>query len=385
MYKEELKPSENITGSPEYIKDYKLSDLKTGEEGIITKVSGHGAFRKRITEMGFVKGKKVKVIKNAPLQDPVEYEIMGYQVSLRRSEARLVEVISADPDYIIENQRFEGVIDEETLKTTAGVKGKTINVALVGNPNCGKTTLYNFASGSRERVGNYGGVTVDAREATFTQSSYTFRIVDLPGTYSMTEYTPEELYVRRHITEKTPDIIVNVVDASNLERNLYLTTQLIDMNIKVVIALNMYDELEAKGAKFDYDVLGRMIGIPIIPTVASKGRGIYNLFEKIIDVYEDKDPIVRHIHINYGSEIERAISHIQPLIKENKELTDKFSSRYLTVKLLERDKTTLRQIEPCANINEIKSALEEEIHRLEKEYDENSGSIVTDAKYGFVA
>lgn len=385
MYKEEIKTSEKIIGPLELIKDYKLSELKTGEEGIITKVSGHGAFRKRITEMGFVKGKKVKVIKNAPLQDPVEYEIMGYEISLRRSEARLVEVVSADPAHIIDSQRFEGVIDEETLKTTAGIKGKTINVALVGNPNCGKTTLYNFASGSRERVGNYGGVTVDAREATFIQSSYTFRIVDLPGTYSITEYTPEELFVRRHITEKMPDIVVNVIDASNLERNLYLTTQLIDMNIKVVIALNMYDELEARGAKLDYEILGRMIGIPIIPTVASKGRGIYKLFEKLIDVYEDKDPIVRHIHINYGSGIEGAISRIQPLIRENKQVTDKFSSRYLSIKLLEHDKTTLRQIEPCSNINKIKTALDEEVQKLENEYDEKSDGIVTDAKYGFIA
>jgi len=199
--------------------------------------------------MGFVKGKKVKVIKNAPLQDPVEYEIMDYKVSLRRTEAQLVEVIAADKTNFIEDVKFEGTIDEETLKLTAGEKSRTINVALVGNPNSGKTTLYNFASGSHERVGNYGGVTVDAREATFKQSSYTFKIVDLPGTYSITEYTPEELFVRTHITEKNPDIIVNVIDASNLERNLYLTTQLIDMNIKVVIALNMYDELEKKKRK----------------------------------------------------------------------------------------------------------------------------------------
>jgi ferrous iron transport protein B len=367
------------------IKDYKLSDLKTGEQGIITKVVGHGAFRKRITEMGFVKGKKVKVIKNAPLQDPVEYEIMGYKVSLRRSEARLVQVVAPEMAHTLAGHKFGGMIDEEILKTTVGEKGNSINVALVGNPNCGKTTLYNYASGSRERVGNYGGVTVDAREATFRQSSYTFTIADLPGTYSITEYTPEELYVRSYITDKQPDVVVNVIDASNLERNLYLTTQLIDMNIKVVIALNMYDELEATSAKFDYKTLGQMIGIPIIPTVASKGKGIKELFNKIIEVYEDKDPVVRHIHINYGTEIESAISSVQPLIKENKDVTDKFSSRYLAIKLLENDKSTLWQIETCPNIDHIKSVLEGEIQKLEKEYGEKSGSIITDAKYGFIA
>ncbi|MGE5681784.1 MAG: ferrous iron transport protein B [Bacillota bacterium] len=368
------------------LKDLKLSDLKTGQEGIITKVVGHGAFRKRITEMGFVKGKKVKVIRNAPLQDPVEYEIMDYKVSLRRSEAKMVEVITPElASDEVNLYRYEGTIDEKTLKTTAGEKGNTINVALVGNPNCGKTTLYNFASGSRERVGNYGGVTVDAREAVFKQSSYSFNIADLPGTYSITEYTPEELYVRTHITEKHPDVIINVVDASNLERNLYLTTQLIDMNIKVVIALNMYDELQSSGAKFDYNSLSKMIGIPIVPTIASKGKGIKELFDKVIAVYEDKDPVVRHIHINYGSEIESAISKIQPLIKQNSEITDKYSSRYLTLKLLETDKSTLRQLKECPNISDIETAMNEEIRRLEREYDERSGSIITDAKYGFIA
>lgn len=369
----------------ESIKVLNLSDLKTGETGIITKVVGHGAFRKRITEMGFVKGKKVKVIKNAPLQDPVEYEIMDYNVSLRRTEARLVEIIVAEKTGVAEEIKFEGTIDEETLKTSALKKSKIINIALVGNPNSGKTTLYNFASGSHERVGNYGGVTVDAREATFKQASYIFQIVDLPGTYSITEYTPEELFVRTHITEKNPDIIVNVIDASNLERNLYLTTQLIDMNIKVVIALNMNDELEKKGAKLDNDALGKMIGIPIIPTVASKGKGISDLFDKLIAVYEDKDPVVRHIHINYGREIETAIARIQSLIKENKEITDKFSSRYLSVRLLETDTATLKQLSQCSNIDEIKKQVDTEIKNLEKEYQEKSGTIITDAKYGFIA
>jgi ferrous iron transport protein B len=365
------------------IKDLHLSDLKTGEEGIITKVVGHGSFRKRITEMGFVKGKKVKVIKNAPLQDPVEYEIMGYYVSLRRSEANLIEVVTVDNATVAE-LKFEGTIDEETLKTTAGEKGRKINVVLVGNPNSGKTTLYNFASGSHERVGNYAGVTVDAREATFRKSDYTFKVVDLPGTYSITEYTPEELFVRTYISEKNPDIVINVIDASNLERNLYLTTQLIDMNIKVVIALNMSDELEKKGDILDYVALGKMIGIPIIPTIASKGKGINDLFDKIIEVYEDKDSIVRHIHINYGNTIENAISKIQPLIKQNKEIADKFSSRYISIKLLEADKTTLNQLSNCSNIEKIKTQLESEIRKLEKEYQEKSSTVITDAKYGFI-
>jgi len=302
----------------------RLSNLINDETGVITKVLGHGAFRKRITEMGFVRGKKVKVIKNAPLQDPIEYEIMGYNVSLRRSEAQLIEVLSEESSRLLEQIPFEGMITNDILKISKREKGKIINVALVGNPNCGKTTLYNFASGSHERVGNYGGVTIDAREAVIKQDGYTLKIVDLPGTYSITEYTPEELFVRTHIADNMPDIVINVIDASNLERNLFLTTQLIDMNIKVVIALNMYDELQRKGVVLKYKELGKMIGIPIIPTVAVKGKGISELIEKIIDVYEDRDPIVRHIHINYGNTIEDSITKIQTVIKFNKEIRDRY-------------------------------------------------------------
>lgn len=364
-------------------KNYYLSDIKTGNEAIITKVLGHGAFRKRITEMGFVKGKNVKVIKNAPLLDPVEYEIMGYNVSLRRSEANLIEVVSV-ADYQSVDAGFNGVIDEEKLKRSALKKGKTINVALVGNPNCGKTTLFNFASGSHERVGNYSGVTVDAKEAKVKRNDYTFRIVDLPGTYSITEYSPEELYVRKHITEKMPDIVINVVDASNLERNLFLTTQLIDMNIKVVIALNMYDELEKKAVKFDYVALSEMLGIPIIPTVAPKGRGIDELFAKLIEVYEDRDPIVRHIHINYGEIIEKCIREIQTEIWKNPKIRDKISSRFVAIKLLESDKTMLHDLKQFENYEELKKTAKAVVHQLEKALGEKSETILTDAKYGFI-
>jgi len=361
-----------------------LSDLKTGSEAIIIKVLGHGAFRKRITEMGFVKGKKVRVIKNAPLQDPVEYEIMGYFVTLRRTEAALVEVVSVEDAAKYTGNEFNGVIDEESLKLTVNKKKKQINLAFVGNPNCGKTTLFNQASGLHERVGNYSGVTVDAKEAKFKKKGYEFNIVDLPGTYSITEYSPEELYVRKYITEKHPDIIVNVVDASNLERNLFLTTQLIDMNIKVVIALNMYDELEQKGLNFDFQTLGAMIGVPIIPTVASRGKGIDNLFEKLIQVFEDNDPTVRHIHVNYGTLIEKAINDIQHEIWKNPAIRVQLSSRFIAIKLLEHDKSMNEWLSQFDNYENIKEAANKSIVFLEKEYGENSETIITDAKYGFI-
>ena len=258
-------------------------------------------------------------------------------------------------------------------------------MALVGNPNCGKTSFFNQASGSHERVGNYGGVTIDAKMARMRQDGYLINITDLPGTYSITEYTPEELYVRSHIMERMPDVVVNVVDASNLERNLFLTTQLIDMNIKVVIALNMYDELEKKGARLKFRELGEMLGIPIIPTVAVKGQGIKNLMRKVIDVYEDRDPVVRYVNINYGHDIEKSIDILRKELDKDEHLIDKYSSRYLAVKLLENDRTTRSMLKKRDNFARINELTDREIAKLEKAFGESSETVITDAKYGFVA
>ncbi|BEG98849.1 ferrous iron transport protein B [Bacteroides sedimenti] len=366
-------------------KNRQLSGLQNSEVGVIINVKGRGAFRKRITEMGFVKGKPVKVIKNAPLQDPIEYEIMGYNVSLRRSEAALIEVTSVDNAQQMDKMPFEGTFADDIQKTTERREGRLINVALVGNPNCGKTSLFNHASGSHEKVGNYGGVTVDAKEARVKQNGYELKIVDLPGTYSITEYTPEELYVRSHIIDSKPDVVINVIDASNLERNLFLTTQLIDMKIKVVIALNMYDELENKGIKLNYQALGRLMGIPIVPTVAVKGTGITQLIDKVIEVHEGADDTARSVNINYGNAIERSILKIQTQIRKNSEMKNDGSARYLAIKLLENDKTTLQQLKVFPNFNVIAETADIEIRELEKEYRENSETIITDAKYGFIA
>ncbi|SUE34895.1 Ferrous iron transport protein B [Rikenella microfusus] len=364
----------------------RLSELSTAESGVITKVLGHGSFRKRITEMGFIRGKRVTVIKNAPFLDPVEYEIMGYHIALRRSEAELIEVTEdRGTDETAARPPVQVIREDETANRFRHEAGRTINVALVGNPNCGKTSLFNLASGSHERVGNYSGVTVEAKEATAHRGGYTLRLADLPGTYSITEYTPEELYVRRHILEQMPDVVVNVVDASNLERNLFLTTQLIDMNLKVVIALNMYDELTASGAKFDYEALGRMIGIPIVPTVASKGEGIDGLFDRVIAVFEDNEPTVRHIHINYGEDIERSISTLQNLIWQDCDIVAHYSSRYLAIKLLEGDRDTLRLLEGTANFGKIEETVAHETARLEKFYNDRAETVIANARYGFIA
>jgi len=364
-----------------------LSELKNGDKAVILKVKGRGAFRKRIIEMGFVVGKQVIVIKNAPLKDPIEYNVMGYEVSLRRSEAALVEVVTGNSNGLKSNE-YRGVLQlEQSLNITPiSAKKKIINVALVGNPNCGKTTIFNFASHSKEKVGNYGGITVDAKEARVVHAGYTFNIVDLPGTYSITSYSPEELFVRDHIVNELPDIVLNVIDSSNLERNLYLTTQLIDMDIKVVVALNMWDEFQEKGDEFDYASLSKMLGIPMVPTVGSRGKSIDKLFDRIISVYNDNEPVTRHIHINYGNRIEKSIRQLQDLIniEENISLTNKVSPRYLAIKLLEQDEEELKRINICKNADEIKSKASAESEVIEKLRNENMETIITDSKYGFI-
>ena len=370
----------------------KLSDLKTGERGVIVKVYGHGGFRKRIIEMGFVRGNQVKVILNAPLRDPIEYEIIGYKISLRREEAAKIEVISETEAKQMRSSREDlPALEagdswlENEMSSLAAERRKTIKVALVGNPNCGKTSLFNMASGGHEHVGNYSGVTVDAKEGTFEYGGYKFLLVDLPGTYSLSAYSPEELYVRKNLLEDLPDIVVNVVDASNLQRNLYLTTQLIDMNLRVVMALNMYDELNAKGDKLDIRQLGYLLGMPIVPTVSRTGEGIEKLFDTVIQVYEKSDPhLSRHIHINHGTELEQSIDRIKKLLKKNTDIRYKYSTRYLAIKYLENDKEIETVVENLPNRDEIIAARFEENSRIRGLMDAGLESSLVDAKYAFV-
>ena len=370
----------------------KLSELKPGQSGIITKVTGRGAFRRRIIEMGFIKGKKAEMLTKAPLQDPTVYKIMDYEVSLRKSEAELVEIFTGEellPSGELkigdsQSEKLPLVLSEDKLLSLAGEQSKIINVALVGNPNSGKTSLFNIASGTHERVGNYSGVTVDAKEGKFKYKGYTFNLVDLPGTYSLSAYSPEELYVRKQIFEGTPDIIINVVSASNLERNLYLTAQLIDMDATVVIALNMYDELEQSGARLDYQSLAEMIGYPIVPTVAKSGKGIPELFDRVIEVYERQSPVARHIHINYGEEIETGIRHVKKLLKEEDQLGIDTSLRYLSILLLEGDSVGEQMVAGLSGAKKIFKERDIHVQYIRDDFREDVETAFTDARYGFI-
>ena len=389
----------------------KLSNLKTGEKGVIVKVLGHGGFRKRIIEMGFLKGKEVEVLQNAPLQDPVIYKLMGYEVSLRHQEADMIEVVNSEElrtknyDYLI-NAGQNGVQgnhnsspitlnsslhQDDYLQHIAKQERRTINVALVGNPNCGKTSLFNYASGAHAHVGNYSGVTVDATEAHASMFGYEFNLTDLPGTYSLSCYSPEELYVREHLTEKMPDVVINVIDASNLERNLYLTTQLVDMNIRMVCALNMYDEFERRGDHLDLEVLSRLFGMPMIPTSFKSGEGVKELFKAVIQVYEGTSKQARHLHINYGHEIEDGIAHIQKYLKADEHITQHYSTRYLSLKLLEHDSQVLDYLgkhmareQRMKDFHNLTNARDKASARVKEETGNDSETAIMDAKYGFI-
>ena len=422
---------------PKILRVMRLSELKTGEKGVIVKVLGHGGFRKRIVEMGFIKGKTVEVLLNAPLKDPIKYKVLGYEISLRRQEAEMIEVISEEEAKELAEKTVyhEGLpedlsVKEEDMKRLALGKRRTINVALVGNPNSGKTSLFNLASGAHEHVGNYSGVTVDAKEGYFDFEGYHFRIVDLPGTYSLSAYTPEEIYVRHHIIDETPDVIINVVDSSNLERNLYLTTQLIDMNVRMVVALNIYDELEASGNTLDYHLLSKLFGVPMLPTASKKNRGLDTLFHVVINLYEGVDffdkqgnmnpevlkdltewhdsledrknheeehledyvrehkktgRVFRHIHINHGPDIEKAIEAVKSEVSKNEFIRHKYSTRFLSIKLLENDPDIERIVRTLPNADEIFHVRDKMSKRVQETMNEDCESAITDAKYGFIS
>lgn len=424
----------------------RLSELKTGDKAVVVKVTGHGGFRKRIVEMGFIRGNMVEVLLSAPLRDPIKYRLMGYEISLRRDEANMIEVMTqqeaaeanasghedfspAQPPITAEQDDCERIVtDEERLREAAMRKRRKINVALVGNPNCGKTSLFNFASGAHERVGNYSGVTVDAKEGTAYFEGYEFNLVDLPGTYSLTAYSPEEMYVRKQIVDKTPDVVLNVIDSSNIERNLYLTTQLIDMNLRVVCALNMYDELESRGDKLDREKLGQLLGVPMIPTVFKTGEGVKTLFHVIINMYEGLDfidehgninpdvakdirkwhdslgdqnevgdhdedfasgdharkNVARHIHVNHGQYVESAILNVQFALKADEQIRIKYSTRYLAIKLLENDSEVERIVSELPNHEQIIATRDKAELQIKEDLQTDSETAIMDAKYGFI-
>lgn len=376
----------------------RLSELTTGQSAVITKILGHGAFRKRVMEMGFVRGREIKVLLHAPLRDPIKYEIMNYEVSLRRSEAHLIEVEPVDvwrkanaglllAETKLDPGKLQADPDNEGTETAEAVRRRinTINVALIGNPNSGKTSLFNALTGGKEHVGNYSGVTVDVKYGYAEFGGYHINLVDLPGTYSLASYSPEEKVVRRYLREHTPDVIVNVVDTSNIERNMYLTTELIDMDRSMVIAFNMYDEVRKAGTEIDYESLAGMIGVPIVPTVSKSGEGLDKLMQTVVDVFEGKSKIVRHIHVHLGHDMEKSVTVLKDMIKHQGESGHHISPRYIAIKLLEKDPETENFIKDSPLGDKILARRDEELKHLHDIAQDEVSAVIAAEKYGFIS
>jgi len=220
---------------------------------------------------------------------------------------------------------------------------KEITIALAGNPNSGKTTVFNNLTGAHQHVGNWPGVTVEKKEGSYRYRGYKVKVVDLPGVYSLTAYSPDEVVARNFILEDRPDVVVDIVDASNLERNLYLTVQLIELEANLVVALNMMDVAESRNYEIDADSLTRELGAPVIPMIATRKESHNKLLQEIVNVFEGKT-IIKKIKLYYGSELEEHIKELETLITKDEELSHQFPPRWLAIKLLEEDSEVLGKI-----------------------------------------
>lgn len=340
----------------------RLSELAVKGNCTVVRVTGPKPIRKRLLEMGFVRGTDIHVEKLAPLGDPMELVLKGYHVSLRREESHDVHVEVDSP-----------------------VGKKTLRIALCGNPNAGKTCIFNALTGSRQHVGNYAGVTVEKKEGYTTFGEYAVEVVDLPGTYSLTAFSQEEIVARDYILHEAPDVVVNVVDSTNLERNLYLTTQLIELGCQAVVALNMSDEARHKGILIDTRKMSELLGMPAVETVGTAGIGIQDILREAVAVKEANTPIARRIQINYGSEVEEEIKKIQTELRKDLLLKETYSTRWIAVRLLEHDTQVTEEVMArSAEKDAIQRQLDASHAHIENILSDESEIIMADARYGFI-
>ena len=271
-------------------------------------------------------------------------------------------------------------------KVSASAAPKRIlKVGICGNPNSGKTCIFNDITGSRQHVGNWPGVTVEKKEGRSRFKDYELDVIDLPGTDSLTAFSMEEIIARDYIIKEKPDVVINVIDSTNLERNLYLTTQLIELGARVVVALNMSDEAAHKGIFIDKEKLAQLLGMPVVATVGNRGESIQELLKEIVAVSKAEEPLSRHIHINYGTEVEEEIGKIQERIRKDERLAKRYSTRWLSVKLLEHDKQITEEVTRVSDdkYGIVSQASKSHAH-IEKILDDESETILADARYGFI-
>lgn len=375
----------------------KLNELQTGKSARIISVGGTGALRQHFLDMGMIPGTTVKTVKYAPMGDPVEVRINGYELTLRIADAAEIEITPVEeesenltpqkkqeekiriPEHpgLGEGGKFHSKKDENPLP-----EGTVLTFALVGNQNCGKTTLFNQLTGSNQHVGNFPGVTVAKKEGAIRNNPLT-KIVDLPGIYSMSPYSSEEIVTRNFVLQEKPHAIINIVDATNIERNLYLTMQLMELNVPMVLALNMMDELNSNGGSVRINEMENLLGIPVIPISAVKNEGIGELVEHALHVAKYQERPVRHDFCdendNNGA-VHRCLHSIIHAIQDHADRAG-IPARFAASKIVEGDSLLLNMLGLDQN---EKDMLEHMVLQMEKERGLDRAAAIADMRFSFI-
>ena len=371
----------------------KLSELRAGESGRIETVGGEGALRQHFLDMGVIPGAEATLVKLAPMGDPMELRIHGYELTLRLADAEKIDITKGE-------KSAAGAAPRSARKPSAhpglGEEGKfhpkgtgeplpdgtLLTFALVGNQNCGKTTLFNQLTGANQHVGNFPGVTVDRKDGSIRGQKDT-SITDLPGIYSMSPYSSEELVSRKFVLETKPKAIINIVDATNIERNLYLTMQLLEMNVPMVVALNMMDELTGNGGTVDVNAMESMLGVPVVPISASKNQGVDELVRHAVHIARYQERPLRQDFCSpedHGGAVHRALHAVRHLIEDHAERAG-LPARFAASKLIEGDERIAEQLDLDQNEKEM---LEHIILQMETERDLDRGAAIADMRFDYI-
>ena len=374
-----------------------ISDLKIGESGKISKVGGEGALRQHFLDMGMIPGVTVTLMKYAPMGDPLELKVFDYELTLRKADAAKIEVEFIEKSELDENPQ-KSKLQEKNRQEHPGFgeegkyhkkecenplpEGTTLTYALVGNQNCGKTTLFNALTGSNQHVGNFPGVTVDRKDGVIKGYPQTL-ITDLPGIYSMSPYTSEEIVSRNFVLDEKPKAIINILDANLIERNLYLTMQLLELDIPMVVALNMMDEVTGNGGSININLMENLLGVPVVPISAAKNQGVDELIKHAIHIahYQEK-PVPQDFcdKDEEGGAIHRAIHAVIHLIQDHAERA-KIPVRFAASKVIEGDKIILNKLD--LDYNEIEM-LEHIVLQMEKESGLDRSAAIAKMRFSFI-
>ena len=370
----------------------RLNELKPGQAAVIETVGGEGALRQHFLDMGVIPGTEVTVIKLAPMGDPMELRIHGYELTLRLSEAEKIEIVptgrkAADAEKVPQRSPEHPGLGEEGRFHPKGSgdplpDGTKLTFALVGNQNSGKTTLFNQLTGSNQHVGNFPGVTVDRKDGVIRGHNDTL-VTDLPGIYSMSPYSSEELVSRDFVLKDHPKAIINIVDATNIERNLYLTMQLLEMNIPMVVALNMMDELRGNGGTVDVNAMEAMLGVPVVPISAAKNEGVDELIRHAIHVAKYQEKPVRQDFCgeeDHGGAVHRALHAVSHLIEDHAKRAE-LPVRFSASKVIVGDPLLQEQLELDRNETEM---LEHLVLQMEKERGMDRAAAIADMRFAFI-